>query len=113
MTSCVPVEEKVKAPFDEHLSAAAIRQGYNLQNEQNKDSLVLMLKSDDPSARFAAARAFASFRDSSALPALFPLLSDPQQRIREMAAFAIGQIGSISAEAQLTAAFDGRDSARL
>lgn len=113
MTSCVPVEEKVKTPFDDHLSAAAIRQGYNLQNEQNKDSLVLMLKSDDPSARFAAARAFASFRDSSALPALFPLLSDPQQRIREMAAFAIGQIGSPSAEGQLTAAFDGRDSARL
>lgn len=113
MSSCVPVEEKVQAPFDDHLNSSAIRRVYNLQNTQHKDSLILALKSEDPSERFAAARAFASFRDSSALPALFPLLNDPQQHIRSMAAFAIGQIGSNSAEGQLTAAFDGRDSARL
>jgi HEAT repeat protein len=113
VASCVPVEEKVQTPFDDHLSSPAIRHVYDLQNEQDKDSLLLALKSEDPSERFAAARAFASFRDSSALPALFPLLNDPQQRIRWMAAYAIGQIGSNSAEGQLTAAFDGRDSARL
>src|SRR6187549_3836643 len=113
IASCVPVEEKVQAPFDDHLSSSAIRHVYDLQNEQDKDSLILALKSEDPSERFAAARAFASFRDSSALPALYPLLNDPQQQIRLMAAYAIGQIGSNSAEGQLTAAFDGRDSARL
>jgi cyclophilin family peptidyl-prolyl cis-trans isomerase/HEAT repeat protein len=111
--SCVPVEEKVQTPFDVRLNSPAIRHAYNLQNKQDKDSLLILLKSDDPSSRFAAARAFASFRDSSALPALFPLLNDPQQQIRVMAAYAIGQIGSNSAEGQLTAAFDGRDSARL
>jgi len=111
--SCVPVEEKVQTPFDVRLSSQAIRHAYDLQNKQDKDSLILLLKSDDPSSRYAAARAFASFRDSSALPALFPLLNDPQQQIRVMAAFAIGQIGSNTAEGMLTAAFDGRDSARL
>ncbi|HJW29412.1 MAG TPA: HEAT repeat domain-containing protein, partial [Saprospiraceae bacterium] len=111
--SCVPAEEKVQAPFDVRLNLPSIRKVYNLQNKQDRDSLVMMLKSDDPSNRFAAARAFASFRDSTILPALLPLLADPQQQIRAMAAYAIGQIGSSRAESQLSAAFDGRDSARL
>jgi len=113
MASCVPVEEKVQAAFDARLSSPDIRHVYDLQNKQDKDSLIQLLKSENPSSRYAAARAFASFRDSSALPALFPLLNDPQQQIRLMAAFAIGQIGSGTAEGPLTAAFDGRDSARL
>jgi len=113
LPSCVPVEEKVQTPFDVRLTSPVIRHAYELQNKQDKDSLILLLKSDDPSARFAAARAFASFRDSSALPALVPLLNDPQQQIRAMAAYAIGQIGSASSEGPLTAAFDGRDSARM
>ncbi|HZV42988.1 MAG TPA: HEAT repeat domain-containing protein, partial [Saprospiraceae bacterium] len=113
MASCVPVEEKVQAAFDARLSSPDIRHVYDLQNKQDKDSLIQLLKSENPSSRYAAARAFASFRDSSALPALFPLLNDPQQQIRVMAAFAIGQIGSGTAEGPLTAAFDGRDSARL
>jgi len=113
IASCVPVEEKVQAPFDAQLNSQDIRHTYDLQNKQDKDSLIQLLKSENPSTRYAAARAFASFRDSTALPALFPLLNDPQQQIRVMAAFAIGQIGSGTAEGPLTAAFDGRDSARL
>jgi cyclophilin family peptidyl-prolyl cis-trans isomerase/HEAT repeat protein len=113
IASCVPVEEKVQAPFDAQLNSQDIRHAYDLQNKQDKDSLIQLLKSENPSTRYAAARAFASFRDSTALPALFPLLNDPQQQNRVMAAFAIGQIGSGTAEGPLTAAFDGRDSARL
>ncbi len=113
MVSCVPVEEKVQTPFDISLSSPVIRHAYDLQNKQDRDSLIFLLKSEDPTSRYAAARAFASFCDSSALPALFPLLNDPQQQIRAMAAFAIGQIGSNSAEGPLTSAFDSRDSARL
>jgi cyclophilin family peptidyl-prolyl cis-trans isomerase/HEAT repeat protein len=112
-SSCVPVEEKEQVPFNVSISSPVIRHIYDLQNRHDRDSLLLFLKSEDPSTKFAAARAFASFRDTSALPALYPLLADPQDQVRAMAAFAIGQIGSNSAEDPLTAAFDGRDSARL
>ena len=113
LAACVPVEEKVVVPFDVNPAQPKIRQVFDLQNAQNKDSLVLLLSSEDPSLRYAAARAFASFQDTSALKALLPLLLDAESRVRMMAAVAVGQLGSPLAEAPLTAAFDGRDSARL
>ncbi len=111
--SCVPVEEKKVTPFDISLGNESVRKIYDLQIHQQKDSLIQYLSAEDPSLRYAAARAFASFRDTTAIDALIPLLSDSDGRVREMAAYAIGQIGTSKAEAQLTAAFDGRDSARL
>src|SRR5690606_20827220 len=51
--------------------------------------------------------------DTSALTALLPLLADPHGEVRAMAAFAIGQLGLPAAETPLTAAFEGKDSARL
>ena len=113
LSACVPVEKKVEVPFDVSMRQEKIRHVFDLQNEQDKDSLVLLLASEDPSLRFAAARAFASFQDTSALTALLPLLTDAQGEVRMMAAYAVGQMGATTAEASLTAAFDGRDSARL
>jgi len=110
---CVPVEEKKTIPLDLQPDNNILRHASDLQVAQRKDSLLAMLSSDDPTARFAAARAFASFQDSSALHGLYPLLQDPHGEIRAMAAFAIGQIGQADSEAPLTAAFDGKDSARL
>lgn len=111
--ACVPVEEKAETPFDVRFEQPAMRQVFDLQNRQVKDSLIQLLSSEDPSLRYAAARAFASFQDTSALNALLPLLQDADGRIRAMAAVAVGQLGMARAEAPLTAAFDGRDSARL
>lgn len=113
LAGCVPVEEKIPAPFETSIRQEGVRKIYDMQTRQEKDSLLINLKSDDPSLRYAAARAFASFQDSTALDALFPLLMDKQGQVRAMAAYAVGQIGSSRGEAQLTAAFDGRDSARL
>src|SRR4030095_5867078 len=113
MGSCVPVEEKIPAPFDTSLHQPGVRSIYEMQTKQQKDSLLLKIKSDDPSIRYAVARAFASYQDSTVLDALLPLLPDQHSQVRAMAAFAVGQIGSSRAEAKLTAAFDGRDSARL
>ena len=111
--TCVPVEEKVDIPFDTSLRNDAVRKIYNLQIRQEKDSLLHYIKSENPSFRYAVARAFASYQDSTFLPSLLPLLSDPNSQVRAMAAEAIGLIGSSKAEGTLTAAFDGRDSARL
>jgi len=113
IAGCVPAEEKIPAAFETSIRQESVRKIYEMQARQEKDSLLISLQSDDPSIRYAAARAFCSFQDSSALDALFPLLMDKQGQVRAMAAMAIGQLGSSRAEAQLTAAFDGRDSARL
>jgi cyclophilin family peptidyl-prolyl cis-trans isomerase/HEAT repeat protein len=111
--ACVPVEEKTEVPFDISATQSKIRNVFDLQNEQDRDSLILLLASEDPSLRYAAARAFASYQDTSALKALLPLLQDAQGKVRMMAAVAIGQLGAPNAEGALTSAFDGRDSARL
>ncbi len=111
--SCVPVEEKVEAVFDVSFSNPGIRHVFDLQNRQERDSLVMLLSSQDPSLRYAAARAFASIQDTAVLKSLEPLLQDPNGKIRMMAAVAVGQLGAPSAVGALTSAFDGRDSARL
>ncbi|HUR31290.1 MAG TPA: peptidylprolyl isomerase [Saprospiraceae bacterium] len=113
IVACVPVEEKIDAPFDISLQNDAVRKVYGMQIRQDRDSLVLYIKSDDPSVRYAVAKAFASFHDSTVLDILLPLLQDTNGKVRAMAAQAVGLIGSRKAESQLTAAFDGRDSARL
>jgi cyclophilin family peptidyl-prolyl cis-trans isomerase/HEAT repeat protein len=113
LSACIPVEEKVPEPFDYSNAHPGVRQVSELQNEQGRDSLILLLSSDNPSLRYAAARAFVSYQDTTVLSSLIPLLSDPHGQVRMMAAMAVGQLGSSKAEAQLTAAFDGRDSARL
>lgn len=113
LAACVPVEEKTEVPFDISGHQPNIRYVFDLQNAQHTDSLILLLASEEPSMRYAAARAFASILDTSALSYLLPLLQDAQGQIRMMAALAIGQLGASEGEASLTSAFDGRDSARL
>jgi len=113
IAACVPVEEKIESPFDISFKNKVVRDIYNLQTNQEKDSLLFYAQNEDPSIRYAIARAFASYSDSTALDQLLPLLSDQNGEVRAMAAEAIGLLGMTKAEAQLTSAFDGRDSARL
>src|SRR5688572_26973947 len=101
IVACVPVEEKKETPFDTSFTNADVRHVYQLQAKQLKDSLLLLLSSEDPSLRYAAARAFASFQDSTALDRLLPLLMDSNGKVRAMAAQAVGLIGNHKAEAQL------------
>lgn len=113
LAACIPVQEKQAIPLDLRPDNPVIRHIEDLQWAQRKDSLMAALGSEDPAERYAAARAFASFGDSSVLSALLPLLKDPHGEIRAVAAFAIGQLGISAAEGPLTSAFDGKDSARL
>lgn len=110
---CVPVEEKTATPFITDINDPSIRQVYNLQTAQRPDSLKALLSDEDPALQWAAARAFASFTDTTALEGLIALLSHENGEVRRMAAVAIGHLGKSDAEAALTQAFDGRDSARL
>jgi cyclophilin family peptidyl-prolyl cis-trans isomerase/HEAT repeat protein len=113
VAACVPVKEEQAIPLDLRQDNPVIRHIEDLQLAQRRDSLLAALTSANPTERFAAARAFASFQDTSVLDALVPLLLDQHGEVRAMAAYAIGQLGIPAAETALTSAFDGKDSARL
>lgn len=113
VSACVPVEEEKPEVTQLTYDKPTLQRLYNMQQEQDSDSLILLLASEDPTTRYGAARAFASIHDSLAVSPLISLLRDPQQEIRAMAAYALGQIGDPRSEGSLTGAFDGRDSARL
>src|SRR5688572_4909028 len=97
-TACVPVEEKEETPAALTFDAGTLQQVYTMQQDQDTDSLILFLASEDPTTRYAAARAFASIHDSLAVSPLINLLRDEHQEIRAMAAYALGQIGDARSE---------------
>ena len=79
---------------------------HDFQDRGLTDSLIRYFEYDDPTFRYQAAMALATIQDSSAVTALGGLLKDPVPRVREAAAFALGQIGSEQGENWLTGAFD-------
>ena len=87
---------------------------YNFQDQLLSDSLYTYFSNPDPTYRYAAAMAFASVRDSSAVDSLGALLKDPVPQVRQAAAYALGQIGAVDGvEALLAGAFDRYDSLGL
>lgn len=92
--SCVPPKDsnsnnEAKQDFSNPLSQRI----YKLQQEQNLDSLLYFIESDDPMARFCATRAFASFKTPAAIPAIRMILKDTIQAIKEEAVYVAGQLG--------------------
>lgn len=65
--------------------------------------LLAYLQNKDKDLRFRAAVALANLQDTSTIGALVPLLQDGNTQVRAAAAFALGQIGSASAEQALLA----------
>ncbi|GJQ20139.1 MAG: peptidyl-prolyl cis-trans isomerase [Bacteroidia bacterium] len=60
------------------------------------------LRHKDPKIRVRALIALANVQDTASLPHVVPLLSDRYSDVRAAAAFALGQIGSASAEKELS-----------
>lgn len=111
ITSCAPAPSEtqdyqftldLKAPLQRHL--------LDLQDRQQRDSLVAYLTHPDPSLRYRAAMAFASIRDSSVIQKLAVLLTDPAGQVRMAAAYALGQSRSRQAEPLLVKGFNQQDS---
>jgi len=66
--------------------------------------LVSYLQHKDKLLRYRGAIALANLQDTTTVEPLIPLLRDPEHRVRAAAAFALGQIGTLSAEDALTQA---------
>ncbi|MBK7410321.1 MAG: peptidylprolyl isomerase [Saprospirales bacterium] len=107
-----PVNEKlteVRTSFSDSL----LQQIYDYQDHQQTDSLFSYFRSPDPSYRYAAALAFSSIKDSTAIDSLLPLLKDEIEKVRVAAAYSLGQIGSARAEGALIKAFNQYDTAGI
>lgn len=81
----------------------------DLQDRQEKDSLLLYLDHPDPTLRYRSAMAFASFRDSAVVIRLARLLQDTNVQVRVAAAYALGQTRAGNAEDLLVKAFRQHD----
>lgn len=88
----------------------SVQRLHDFRDKHQTDSLLRYLNHSDPTLRYLAALAFASTRDSVAIPQLSAVLKDPVEEVRIAAAFSLGQIGNAACEAPLTQAFDARDS---
>ncbi len=103
-------ESAILTEVNVNLNDSIARRILNQQDRLQTDSLLKHFSHRDPTYRYLAARAFASCKDEMALDSLFTLLKDPVREVRNIAAFAIGQIGNNRAESTLIAAFQDQDS---
>jgi cyclophilin family peptidyl-prolyl cis-trans isomerase len=109
--ACAPKEApKREYAFNLDISIPEQQKILDLQDRQLKDSLVVYLSHPDPSLRYRAAMAFASFRDSSVISQMQPLLDDENAYVRMAAAYALGQSRARQAESVLVNHFRQHDS---
>jgi cyclophilin family peptidyl-prolyl cis-trans isomerase/HEAT repeat protein len=88
----------------------SVQQLFDLRDKRLADSLQRYFTHPEATLRYIAAVSFASMGDSTHIPALSRLLSDANDDVRIAAAFAMGQIGHVSAEIPLSKAFIAADS---
>ncbi len=107
--ACVPESKKLLTVVAYNSKDALFQRITDYQHNGNTDSLLLELKSKNPTARFLAARAFASHNDPKSLDSLYTLLNDPIVKVRAMSAYAIGQQRNPSSEQPLIRGFRQKD----
>jgi cyclophilin family peptidyl-prolyl cis-trans isomerase/HEAT repeat protein len=111
LVSCAPeTSETHTYQFALDISEPHQQRILDLQDRQQRDSLVAYLEHPDPSLRYRAAMAFASFRDSAVIQKLAVLLDDKDAHVRMAAAYALGQSRARQAEPYLIKGFRQMDS---
>jgi cyclophilin family peptidyl-prolyl cis-trans isomerase/HEAT repeat protein len=108
---CLPPTERVLTEIHLEVEDPLFQQIRDFQDRQLADSLYPFFKHDDPTYRLLAALAFASLRQPEAIDSLAVLLGDPVARVREAAAFALGQSGAPEATPLLIGGFAREDTA--
>jgi cyclophilin family peptidyl-prolyl cis-trans isomerase/HEAT repeat protein len=112
-SQCVPFEEQVLTEVNLRLEDPVFQKIKTFQDEGLTDSLYPYFRHPDPTYRYAAAMAFASIQDSTALDSLAWLLKDQIDIVRAAGAFSIGQTGTAKGEVLLMQAFDQSDTAGI
>lgn len=111
MAACMPVEEGHPLTLDQ-ISYDQVNVSSIWQHgvEGHSDSLIPYLRGQNPVERFVALQMFSNKRMEVPLLEVGKLLNDPVERIRNKAAFILGQSGASEATPLLVSAFDRNDS---
>ncbi|MEZ4985014.1 MAG: peptidylprolyl isomerase [Saprospiraceae bacterium] len=113
-SSCVPPqEEEIITTIRLDVKDTLFQRIVDAQDLRKPASLYNILHHPDPTYRYLAARAFASFADSTVIDSLSRLLNDPVEEVRNMAVFALGQTHSLLAIPPLIDAFVQEDTAMI
>jgi cyclophilin family peptidyl-prolyl cis-trans isomerase len=88
----------------------AVQHLFDLRDKRMADSLQRYFTHPEATMRYLSALSFGSMGDSSHVPGLGRLLADANDEVRLAAAYALGQIGHVSAEIPLSRAFVASDS---
>lgn len=112
LVQCMPpTSEPVLTEINRNIADPLFQKIIYFQDYQLSDSLLPYFKHKDPTYRYAAALAFASFKKEKAIDSLGPLLKDPIMEVRMAAAYALGQQGETKGANLLTGNFEQSDTA--
>ncbi len=108
--ACVPpAPEEIITTVELNPADSMFQRINDWQDLRQSEDLYPVLYHPNPAYRYLAARAFGSIQDEAAVDSLGRLLADPVEEVREMAAFALGQIGAPEAIPHLIRGFNGQD----
>ncbi len=110
ISSCIPNKPKSNLSFSLDLDNKEIQLAYEAGYKKSRDTLFRLLHHSDPTIRYIAVNAFASWADSSAIDSIVVLLKDSDENVRIGAAYSLGQIRNIKAESYLVQVFQKFDS---
>ena len=108
-SSCVPESKKILTSVDLNPGDPMFQKIMDHEYAQEIDSLFDYFSHENPTYRYLVARSMASLKTEGSLDSLYKLLDDPVLKVRYMAAYAIGQIGSEQSESALLDAFRQKD----
>lgn len=111
--SCVPNTNPMLTEISIDYSDPITKRILKYEILQEKDSLTSFFNHPDPTYRYLAAKAFASFQNESVLSEMDSLLRDPITEVKAMAAYAMGQSKSSKAQPFLINAFKSRDTSSV
>jgi hypothetical protein len=109
--SCVPPEygKENFGNIQIDFNNKQVQRIYGLQERQNIDSLLILLRDENSTYRYMAATALGSLKDSTTIDSLAVLLKDKLMDIRIAAAYSMGQIGKAPCENLLMQAYESKD----
>ena len=109
--SCVPPEygKENFGNIQIDFNNKQVQRIYGLQERQNIDSLLILLRDENSTYRYLAATALGALKDSTTIDSLAVLLKDKLMDIRIAAAYSLGQIGKTPCENLLMRAYESKD----
>lgn len=109
-SSCIPNKPKSNLNFFLDLEDKEIQMAFEAGYNHSRDSLLTLFHHKNPTIRYIAVNAFASWPDTTVIDSIAPLLKDVDENVRIGAAYSLGQMRSLRSEPYLKQSFVKFDS---